>query len=520
MQKISALALACALGLGGCAYSETRHAIDERKELTAGMMSRASLPGPEKVREPLEVTDRVYVGQSAVKLRNGVPLPPQYEADSGVSIVSPQVATSLSEAAAIITQNTHIPVRLINGAGTPLEGDTNAVTEPYPGLTYEGSLSGLLDILAGHFGVRWEYNGSSIVFSRFETRTFVLTSIPEETVDIKQSVEASNNGDRNVDSQVTIEYFSNLNDTLTTMLGGEGTVTVNQASGTVVVMTTPDRMSVVSQYMQAENKRTSQQVAFDVTIYSIVLNDTHRYGIRWDDLVIDSADFPINFTSQGLPFDATPTSNFSGTITNNGLLNGSNILGNFLSELGEIARIRKIPMVTINNRAAVRSLTQNRRYISQVETTVTDNNVESSAQTDELETGLILQLLPRMQENGDMLVQFAIEDSNLVGIDERTIGSGFVQLPTTEVGLFQQQVLLKSGSTLVVGALDDESQQANANGVGSPDFWGLGGGNQALRNRTMTVLAIKPTEITMRHARHDDADNSDDVASSAGSAAQ
>lgn len=517
MQKISALALACALGLSGCAYTETRQAIDQRSDRTQNLLSRASLPAPEKPRESLEVTDHVFLGQNAVKLRNGVPLPPQWESDRGVLLSSPQVSTSLAEAGAIITQNTHIPVRLINGANTPLESDLNATLEPYPGLTYEGPLSGLLDILGGHFGVRWEYDGSTITFSRFETRTFVLTALPEETIESTLSIEADNNGERSAESTITIEYFENLTETLAALLNGEGTATVNRSSGTVTVVTTPDRMAVVSKYMEGEIARTAQQVAFEVTVYSVLLNDNHRYGIQWDDLIVDWADFPINFASGGLPFESATTSQFSGVITNDGRLNGSTLLGNFLSELGEVARVRKVPMVTINNRPASRSLTINRRYISQVETTTTDSTVESSAQTDELEYGMVLQLLPRIMDNGDILVQFAIEDSVLQDLQERTIGSGFIQLPITEVGLYQQQVMMKSGSTLVVGALDDESLQTNANGVGDPDFWGLGGGNETTRGRSMTVLAIKPTEINIRRQSRDG--GADDIASSAVSAA-
>ena len=67
-----------------------------------------------------------------------------------------------------------------------------------------------------------------------------------------------------------------------------------------------------------------------------------------------------------------------------------------------------------------------------------------------------------------------------------------LQEPITTNRSFIQQSVLRSGSTLVIGGVDQENTGQNANGVGDPFNWLLGGGTSNQTGRTMVFIAITP----------------------------
>lgn len=80
-------------------------------------------------------------------------------------------------------------IRLTDGAGDidneqqSSGGNNNAAAQQGampPGMivSYEGPLSGLLNLIGGYYNVNWRFDGGTIVFSRYQTRTFVMDALP------------------------------------------------------------------------------------------------------------------------------------------------------------------------------------------------------------------------------------------------------------------------------------------------------------------------------------------------------
>jgi len=136
-------------------------------------------------------------------------------------------------------------------------------------------------------------------------------------------------------------------------------------------------------------------------------------------------------------------------------------------------------------------------------TASTSTTTNTSIQTQTINSGFTMQLTPRLLDDGRILMQYSL---NIAGTptfqffnsctgtnapsDSSTCPS--VQLATVNERTFIQQSVLRSGSTLIIGGVDQENALQNAQGVGDPFNWLLGGGTSNSTGRTMVFIAITP----------------------------
>jgi type IVB pilus formation R64 PilN family outer membrane protein len=273
--------------------------------------------------------------------------------------------------------------------------------------------------------------------------------------------------------------------------------------GTVTITTTPDVMQTVADYMGKENSRLSRQIAINVQIYSVNLQQSEDFNIAFTGFLKNLSKFSgLNYTSATAPsLTNTALSTSSLGSLSIAILNGSNDptahagdVFNALSTIGDTTSVAQFPMVTMNNRPISRRVGKDTTYISQITsnttasvTAVTSNTVTTST----VHEGFSLQLTPRLLDDGRILMEYSL---SLISLDgglqpDPTYG---ISLPITDNRIFVQQSMLRSGSTLIIGGVDQESLQQNKQGVGSPDNFLLGGGTSSNNNRLMLFMAITP----------------------------
>ena len=73
------------------------------------------------------------------------------------------------------------------------------------------------------------------------------------------------------------------------------------------------------------------------------------------------------------------------------------------------------------------------------------------------------------------------------------VGDVTLKLPKTKMHNFAQNVILKSGQALLLSGYLQANNTSNKQGVGSPGFFGLGGGYNAEKGDTILVIVITPT---------------------------
>ncbi|MGE3623393.1 MAG: secretin N-terminal domain-containing protein [Bdellovibrionales bacterium] len=563
-----AVILALSTALSGCDTEKTRNLIDQRAGEAQDTLLQARSAQPSAKRyNPLVVTDKVYAGNAAMRMHRGLPLPTRYETAQGITVISGQ-PLSLNEIAASIGSQTGIPVRVSDPMrieppapppqptipGRPIVGspgfanqnnntNNNQNNSSSPGMpvSYEGPLSGLLERVAGFFSVNWRYDGTSITISRFETRVFMIEALPETANMTDSSQTSSTSGSaggasggssggtsggssssggntstgtltQNVNYTGSIKYWEELKDTLSAILGGNGNVITSPSSGEVTITTTPEIMRQVSEYISQANKRLSRQIAINVEVYSVDLARDSDFNASFSALLgrIDNA-ATIDFVGPSAPSSIGSLSGLGSLSV--GIINPKNgpkitDIFNALSSIGDTTSVAQFPMTTINNRPVSRFVGTTEYFVPQITSNTlvsTSSSSSTSATAQPITSGLTLQLVPRLLDDGRIIMQYSLNIQTIVSIQPFNVctgqttagssstGSGCViQEPVTTNRSFIQQSVLRSGSTLVIGGVDQENVAQNAQGVGSPFNWLLGGGSSNQTGRTMVFIAITP----------------------------
>ncbi len=526
--------------LMACDQSEKmRRTIDQRAtEAQQALASAAKTVNPVPY-DPLTVTNKIWNGSTAHRMQRGMPLPSKYEDSRGVTLVSsePMSITELSNA---VSAQTGIPIRLFALAltsGKPTSpiasrGQTSSNDLEMP-VSYEGPLSGLLDRMSAFFGTSWRYDGATISISRYETRVFVVEALPG-TQEINEGMQddqsASSGGStssssssgsatatttqvntltQNSKTTVTLKYWDELKEVINSIVGQQGGAVISPTMGTVTVTTTPDVMATVAEYLAKENKRLSRQIAINVQIYSVTLNQSEDFGVAFTGFLKNLSSFSgFSYDSAGVPgFTNSGLSRTSLGTLGVAIINGPNdptmhagdVL-TALSAIGDASEVAQFPMTTLNNHPVSRRVGKDRSYIATINSsTTTSSGTGSVLWTPVIQTihdGFSLQLTPRLLDDGRMLLQYSL---SLIGLESRNTTSFDtgdlvipLDLPITDNRIFVQQSMLRSGQTLIIGGVDQETITQNKQGVGDPDNFLLGGGTSSNNNRLMLFMAITP----------------------------
>lgn len=600
-----ALSALC-VSLAACNNEKARNLIDQRADESVAGLREAKAPAPPKSFNPLVVSDRVYAGTNAIRMRRGLPLPARYEGPKGVILVSAD-PLPLGEIAAIISSQTGIPVRIapgttsggasasassgasagqgnsagannpssaflnpINpgstGVGPGGTGATASTTGSSSGgpvapssstmlLAHEGPLSNVLDQIAGYFGINWRYDGTSILFSRVETRIFTIEAMPGK-LSTKDDVAGNSSGGggssgggssgssggsgggggaSNALTQTAsvssdFDSWDDIQKTIQSIIGGvQGSSMVAAPSnGTIAVTTTPEAMRVVADYVKQENRRLSRQVGINVEVYRIDMQDVTDFSVKWRNALNSLKNFGFNFQTGAGPTAGTDPVTFGDVALGfaGGAINNSNAIGspaNFgvaildgditgmfsaLSGLSDASRVAQFPLVTLNNRPVSRRVGRRVGYLesSQSDTLASSGSAgattSSTLEAAYVDDGFSLQLTPRVFDDGRVLLHYSMSLTGLVRDDIRrvTVGNSAIELPETTNRVFVQQTLLKSGSTLVIGGIDDEITSQKSSGVGDPYNYLLGGGSSTNKQRSMLFVAITPQILDVPRA--------------------
>ena len=118
-------------------------------------------------------------------------------------------------------------------------------TEPNKMLvSYRGPLSGLLDEISSRFGIWWKYEKKEIYFYKYQTRTFVLYSLPTKptlSVNVGGSSTDSGGGGSSsltLASSVEIELWGNIEKSIKSMIDKGSQLTMDPANGTISITAT------------------------------------------------------------------------------------------------------------------------------------------------------------------------------------------------------------------------------------------------------------------------------------------
>ena len=414
----------------------------------------------------------------------------------------------------------------------------NELPEEELRINYTGSLSGLLDYLSHKYSIWWRHSKGQISFYKMETRVFTIYALPvESSMSASLSGTPINSGEGSseggktelsMSTKVELQLWQKIEDGIKQVMGSQGEMLIDSTSGNVTVTAPPFTIQKIARYVQSLNEKMSRQVAISVKVLQVSLENSDQYGLNLN-AVFNSGS--ISSTLVG-PFVAPQGSATAGMLTMT-LLDSkwkdSNAIIQALSTQGKTALVTSTSVTTLNNKVAPVQVTTQENYVK--ETTIERDNYNNDngttsveMDTDTLNYGFTMEILPRILDNGRLIVLFTMTltdlislttfssdgssgnngDDNTSGTDDGTgDGTGdtnddlynsnssdttVVQLPKMQTRGFVQEIAMRSGSTLVLTGFETIQNKTDTSGIGQPRISILGG--KAFSDQTRNVLVI------------------------------
>ena len=463
--------------------------------------------------DTVSMSEGVWLGNKSMVLEHRNNLPSQFETDTGVTILLNE-PVSLQVLANDIYSITGIPVKI--------DGQVSAdKLKKLVNVAYTGKLSGLLSQVATDLDLLWYYDKNSIVFYETETKTFTLYALGTE---VAYQTAVSTDDANEVSLESTLKEWDEVESAISSIIGKSDNAdfTVSRSLGTITVTASPSILARVGEYIERQNKRSSQLVTIDVKVLQVSISNDSAFGLN-----LAAA---INSTS-GLNIVANPKNNLAtteassmniavlsntvsaltgathlenGTLVEgaytadqiaNGSLSGaagSNALIEALAKQGKVSLVTNVGVTTRSNRVAPVSNTRTTGYIKRFESRNFTTVESSTVDQDDLETGFTMQLLPNVLENGRILLLFRMSVRELLRMSTQTIGEVTLQLPEVEERSFMQEVIMESGQMLVVSGFEKQTNEDTRYGLGDPNFMALSGSRETSATREVLVVILTP----------------------------
>lgn len=581
------LALLSGVALAGCASTETVTQTKVTTERAEAMAQVAAKPMAAMDVSPIKVKDAVYVGATVSRNEHGEPLPSRWER-GGFTIARARLASFQEIASAITEQTglpvavtgvsaggpvagggasrpapvmppvagngmpSDVLAAIQGGGGAPSAQQAN-FTRPIDAPTgdlgvtgrmqvrYSGSLPGFLDLVASNFNVSWEHREGKIVFHRYISRTFDVPALPvtaELGFKLTSGSKSSQGGgggdsqsggtsgaDQTAETKSKFDLWKDLETTLQGVVGREGgQVQVSSQQGNVTVTGTPTMVRRVQEYLRTVNAQLAKQVAINVKVYSVALNDGDNWTSDVAALIQDRSPtgavrsaLAIGGGAGGAPPGQALNLVSSGSregvgwaILDGGRYSGSNGLFNALTEKGDVSVVTSASATALNGQPVPIQVANTRNYVSGSGSTTSGlSSTTSNVKTDSLTTGFNLHLVPRIQKDGNLMLQYGLNISELVALETFNAGNGqVVQLPNVNQRNFIQQAILPNNSTLVLAGFEQVRASSTKAGQGHSALWALGGKSNSQMRREILVIAITPTVLDVNAAASNVAVNS------------
>ena len=505
--------LALILTIGACSVANDMDATLERQvESAAELKNQAKAPMDVATNDVIRVNDDIWLGDTSEVEYEGSPIPSYLETPDGITLISNRPIT-LYEIGTMINKITSISVRYDQELDSTVKqlADANKPSLQDVGaqwtdsnkmlLSYKGPLSGLLDEVCNRFGIWWKYEKKQIYFYKYITKSFTLYSLPTKpslSVDVGGSSSGGGGSSSvSLSNSVSIDLWATIETSIRSMISQGAQLTADQSSGVLTLTGTPTDIKKVAKFVNEQNARLSRQVAVSVKVLQISITDSDKYGLNLG-AVFGGNEHITSLGITGASGQADVASGLSMAILSGKWTITSAIQA--LSEQGTTSLITSGTVTTLNNKPAPIQVVKKQNYISQITKTNSGSDgsyYDLSTDTEEVETGFTLDILPRILEHGRLMLMFNLTLSDLIELQKVNLsndpqGGEFIQNPVVETRGFTQEVAMKSGDTLILSGYERVEDSASKTGVGSAENSLLGGTVTANKTRSILVILLTP----------------------------
>jgi len=273
-------------------------------------------------------------------------------------------------------------------------------------------------------------------------------------------------------------------------------ITADVANNSILVYASEEDYRIIARAL-TQLDRPKLQVAIDVTIAEVTLNDDLSYGVQFF-LTNNGHGSVSNTTGTTIPI-ITP--NLPGFNFVAGGLTNPHVILSALHQYTDVKILSNPSLVVVDNQPATLEVGDQVPVSTGSATVLSANNAVVNT-IDYQNTGIILHIQPRVNSNGTVLLDIeqeisAVVNNNVNGAASATSSTNLT--PTISVRKVKSQVLVVNGQTVLLAGLIQETQNTVHNGIPILDQIPVVGkafsSNDGSVARTELILFIRPQII-------------------------
>jgi general secretion pathway protein D len=269
-------------------------------------------------------------------------------------------------------------------------------------------------------------------------------------------------------------------------------ITADVANNSILIYANEEDYRIVQRAIN-QLDRPRLQVAIDVTIAEVTLNDQLNYGVQF---FLNKGSL-MNVASNSLPISpALPGFNF---LLGNAL--SPRVVLNALHQYTDVKILSNPSLVVVDNQPATLEVGDQVPITTGSATVLSANNAVVNT-VDYKNTGIILQVQPRVNSNGTVLLDIEQEISAVV--NDLTTGSAPTSTttnltPTISVRRVKSELSVTNGQTVLLAGLISETHNIAHSGIPILDQIPLFGNAVSSKNNSVTrtelIMFIRPQII-------------------------
>jgi len=274
-------------------------------------------------------------------------------------------------------------------------------------------------------------------------------------------------------------------DVTTTMLGDTVRVMADRINNTLLIHATPKEYERIESSLKRLDVQRAQ-VLIEASIVEVTLNNDMQYGLEWAfNSKVNTIGLAPSSSTNG---DSSPTGGFTWAYSNS--TRGINATLSALADKSLIKVISSPSLLVLDNQTAAIQV-GNQEPTSSGSVTNTSSDYTSAA-IQYVNTGVMLGVTPSITA-GDLVTMDINQVVSNIGADRNVAGANY---PTFSQRQINTEVAVRSGQTIVLGGLIQDSAQADTSGLpflsNLPLVGALFGTHSNNKQRTELLVVITP----------------------------
>ena len=269
-------------------------------------------------------------------------------------------------------------------------------------------------------------------------------------------------------------------------------ITADVVNNTLLIYANQESYRIIEQTLR-QIDRPQLQVSIDATIAEITLNDALSYGVQF---FLKSQDIGAG-TDKGSGLFSTGASQIlSRTLPGFNFLLGTEaeprLILDALHTVSDVKVLSTPSVVVMDNQVATLQVGDQVPITTASATVLSGTGAPVVNSIDYRNTGVILRVVPRVNSNGNVLLDIEQEISAV------TPGTSGSLTPTVSQRKVKSSIAVASGQTVLLAGLISETTQNNRSGIPLVDQFDLGkliGSNSKSTLRTELIMFIRPQII-------------------------